>query len=273
MLLPFPGLSSPPPDPQAAGSGGIEVGLDAPEADVLQAVEHVANDQVMHGTYVYEREKTLTGAVAAESSAYFGRWQGPGQAFFKVLNGALAPRHFKDSSDIGTLTVRYVVQAAGESRTRVRVEAVFVEDGRRKVHVSDGSVESSELKEIQDQLQQISLAKQQAAESLKHRQEQEAADALLARQREEESAQVVQAQSSVQDLERRVRELRHEVVRLVIRPGTELKSAPFQSAAKLRTLAAGTEVIILIMSPYWFGVETPEGRRGWLRRDQVKQLP
>lgn len=271
LLLCSRGLPS--PQPQSAAGEGIALELDAPEADVLKAVEHVVNDQIVHGTYVYEKDKTLTGAVVENSSAYFGRWEGRGQAFFKVLHGAVAPRHFKESSDIGTLTVRYLVQPGRESRTRLWVEAVFVEDGRRKVHTSDGSVESSEIKEIQERLGQIRLEKQQAAESVKHRQEQEAADALLAREREAERSRLLVAQSSAQGLEQRVSALRHEVVRLVVRPGADLKSAPFHSAVSLQPVPADTEVVILIVTPYWFGVETPGGRRGWLRRDQVKQLP
>jgi hypothetical protein len=227
----------------------------------------------MHGTYVYEREKTLTGAVAAESSAYFGPWKGPGHVRFKLFTGALAPRHFKNSADIGTITVRYVVQDVGDARTRLQVDAVFVEDARRKVHASDGSVESSEIKQIQEQLRQIGLERQKAAEAVKQRQEQEAADALVTRRQEEESARLAEVQSSGQALEERVRELQRQVLRLVIRAGTELKSAPFHSAASLRTLAADTQVVILIVTPYWYGVETPDGRRGWLRRDQVKPLP
>jgi hypothetical protein len=273
LLLPFPARTSSPPDQRTAENEGIEVELNAREADVLQAVERVANDRIIHGTYVYEREKTLTGAGAENSSSYFGPWPGSGQVYFKIFHGALAPRHFKDAADIGTITVCYVVQASGDAHTRLRVDAVFVEDGRRKAHASDGSVESSEIKEIQSQVQQIQFADQQAAEALKQRQEEEAARALLTRQREEESARTAQAQSAVEDAERRVRKLRHELVRLVTRSGTELKSSPFRSAANLRTLAADTEVIILIVTPYWFGVETPDGLRGWLRRDQVEQLP
>ena len=233
----------------------------------------MANDQVVHGTYVYEKEKTLTGAVAANSSSHFGRWEGPGKVLYKIYTGALAPRHFKNSADIGTITVRYLVQELKDSKTRVQIEAVFVEDGRRTVHPSDGSVESSELKEIQDQLQQIHLARQQAAEALEQRNRQAAAEAAQARQREEERSRLLAVQSSAQSLEQHVKELRHELVRLVAGPGIELKSAPFHSSVSLQKLTANSEVLILIVTPYWYGVETTAGRRGWLRRDQVKPLP
>jgi len=273
LIFPPHGLPSPARRPQSSGGQGIAVVLEAPEADVYRIVELVANDEIVHGTYVYEKEKTLRGAVAETTSAYFGRWQGPGKALYKVLQGALAPRHFKDSADIGTITVRYLVQAVGESRTRVHIEAVFVEDGRRKVHESDGSVESSEMRELQDQFQQVQLEQQRQAEAVRLRKEQDASNAALARQREAERSQQLVAESATLGLEQRVNTLRHEVVRLVSGPGTQLKSAPFHSSVSLQALPTNTEVVILIVTPYWFGVETPVGQRGWVRRDQLKELP
>jgi len=259
--------------PQSSGGEGYSVVLDGSMADVLRAVEDVVNDGIVHGTYVYEKEKTLTGAVAADSSAHFGQWQGPGKVFYKVFNGAVAPRHFKNSSDIGTISVRYVVQEMKDAKARVLVDAAFVEDARRTAHASDGSVESSELKEITDHLQQIHLAEQQAEEAVQQRNQQEAHEAAQARQREEERARLLAAQTSEQSIEQHVSKLRHELVRLVAGPGTELKSAPFHGAISLEGLKPNTEVVVLIVTPYWYGVETPAGHRGWLRRDQVKPIP
>jgi len=97
--------------------------------------------------------------------------------------------------------------------------------------------------------------------------------AALARQREAERSQQLVAESATLGLEQRVSTLRHEVVRLVSGPGTQLKSAPFHSSVSLQALPANTEVVILIVTPYWLGVETPVGQRGWVRRDQLKELP
>jgi len=260
-------------DQESDTGGGIELVLDAPQADVLQAVTQVANDEIVHGTYVYEREKTLTGAVAADSSSYFGVWKGPGKALYKIYKRALAPRHFKDSSDIGTISVRYLVQGLKDAKTRVQVEAVFVEDGRRTVHESDGSVESSEMKEIRDRLQQIKLAEEQAAEAQAQHNQARAEQAAEARQKELERSRLLAAQSAAESLEQHVNDLRHELVRVVLKSGTELKTAPFHSAVSLQTLSTNTEVVILIVTPYWYGVETSGGQRGWVRRDQVKPLP
>ena len=266
-------LPAMPSQVKTQGSAGLGFELDAPEADVVEVVKLVAEDPIVRGTYVYENAKTLTGARPADSSAYFGKWTGPGRAFYKVLAGAVAPRHFKDSGDAGTITVRYVVLAQSESRTHLRIDAVFVEDGHRKADISDGTVESSEFKEIQDRLRQIQFADQETAALLKRRQEEDEKEATLLRQRQEETAKLEVAESSLKSLDSRFRDLRHKVVVKVKSQSTELKSAPFHSAEKIQSLAAGAELVVLIVTPSWFGVETTDNHRGWLRQDQVEALP
>jgi hypothetical protein len=78
---------------------------------------------------------------------------------------------------------------------------------------------------------------------------------------------------SGQTLEERVKGLRKEVERLVKSPGAALRSAPFHTASALTTLPAGTEVLILISTPYWYGVETHEGQHGWIMRDELEDMP
>ncbi|HLJ14458.1 MAG TPA: hypothetical protein VKV15_08180 [Bryobacteraceae bacterium] len=261
---------------KAKDSPGFVTEIAAKESDVLPVVKDVATDTLVRGTYVYEKDKTLTGAAPAKTSAVFGAWPGPGTVFYKVLTGALAPRHFADSTDIGTITVRYVVQAVDEARTRLRVDAVFIEDARRKAHLSDGTVETSESKAIQDKLQEIHLAEQQAAEDLTSRQQASAAEMQAQRERQdrqEETARLDAAQSSIPGLEQRLRDLRHQAELRVKDSNTPLKSAPFARAADLQTLGAYTELVVLIVTPYWYGVEIPDGHRGWVRRDQAEPLP
>jgi hypothetical protein len=76
-----------------------------------------------------------------------------------------------------------------------------------------------------------------------------------------------------QSLEQHVAELRQQVERLVKKPGAPLKSAPFHTASTLKSLEPGVEVLILISTPYWVGVETHDGQHGWIRRDQLEQVP
>src|SRR5258708_21170388 len=47
--------------------GGFNGSLDAPEAEVLKAVDSVAQDSVVYGNYSYEKEKQLMGAHPADS--------------------------------------------------------------------------------------------------------------------------------------------------------------------------------------------------------------
>jgi hypothetical protein len=75
-----------------------------------------------------------------------------------------------------------------------------------------------------------------------------------------------------QTLEERLKDLRKQVQRLVKAPGAPLKSAPFHTAGTLQLLTPGTEVLILINTPYWYGVETHEGQHGWMQRDQLELL-
>jgi hypothetical protein len=258
---------------KSAGSAGLGYEVNGSEADVLDVVKAVADDTIIHGTYVYEHDKILKGAEAAQSSAYFGAWTGPGRAFYKVLKGAVAPRHFKDSNDAGTISVRYVVEPQGDSKTHLWIVAVFVEDASRKASPSDGTVESSEYKEIQDRLREIQAQEQQTAELVRKRQEEDEQRVALLQQSRDETAALDSAESNVKDLEARLHALRQQVEVRVISEGTELKSAPFHSAAKMLSLRAGSELVILIVTPSWYGVETPDGHRGWLLREQVEALP
>jgi hypothetical protein len=38
-------------------------------------------------------------------------------------------------------------------------------------------------------------------------------------------------------------------------------------------LPANSDVLVEILTTYWYGVETSDGHRGWVRRDDVVPLP
>ena len=254
-------------------SAGLVMEFSASYDDALRALQAVVQDQTIHGTYMYDRETTLMGAVTAESTPLFDRWEGGGKVFYKIHTEVIAPRHFLESADLGTIAVRYVLTSVNAQRTRLRIDAIFVEKAHRAAHASDGTVESSEYKVIQDRLQAIQSAEQEAADAERHRESIALAQQSLLRQRQDENAQLAVAQGSVQDLEHRVNAMRHELERRVKAPGASLKAAPFRSAANLAELAAYTEVVIAIVTPHWLGVETPQGQRGWLPLDQLESLP
>jgi hypothetical protein len=255
------------PDP------GLAMEFAASYDDVLQVLQDIVQDQTIRGTTMFDRDKALTGAVTVASTPLFERWDGPGKVLYKVRTETIAPRHFRESADMGTVAVRYVLTSVSPERTRLRIDAIFVEKAHRVVHASDGSVESSEYKAIQERLQAIQLAQQEAADAQRHRESIELAQQSLLRQREDESSRLATAQSSAQDLEHRIDALRHEVERRVKAPGAHLKAAPFLSAANIAELAAYTEVVVVIITPHWLGVETPQSQRGWLPVDELEPLP
>jgi hypothetical protein len=241
--------------------------------EVRQAVQFVVHDQVIHGTLIFDKEPTLTGAEAVNSTPLFDPWQGPGDVYFKIRKNAIAPRHFLESGDQGTIAVRFVLIPVDANRTRVKIDAIYQETAHRVFHPSDGTVEKSEMKEIKDQLETLQEAAAQAADARRRQTSAELVRQSVIRQREDETSRISNAQSAQKDLEQQVSALHHELERRVKAPGADLKAAPFQSAATLKTLTAFTDVVILIVTPHWLGVETPDGQRGWLPQELLEQLP
>lgn len=241
--------------------------------EIRQAVLAVASDKIVHGTLVFDKEPILTGAEAVDATPLFDPWDGPGEVYFKIRKNAIAPRHFLETGDQGTIAVRYVIIPVDDNRTRVKIDALYRESGHRVVHASDGTVEKSEMKEIKGQLEALQEAAAQAADARRRETSAELVRQSLVRQREDETTRSKNAESTQKDLEQQVRALHHELERRVKAPGADLKAAPFQSAASLKTLSAYTDVVILIVTPHWLGVETPEGQRGWLPQERLEQLP
>jgi hypothetical protein len=292
---------------------GLIVNIPLPEAEVEQVVEDVAGNGVIRGTKEYNKDQYVSGAKAASSPHVFQAWTEGGKVIYKVRTEALDPRNFKDSSDVGTLEVRYILQTQGEKNTVLRINALFEEEFRHAVHPSDGSVENSEYKDIREHLDAIEVMKKQDAEAIQERKERLAkkqnqslqgdssssvATAAPAPTLTEENSgaaaeensgtearvEVPQAAEAAADpsapdnhpaltLEQQVKELRRQVQRVVKSPGAPLKSAPFHTAGTLQLLATGAEVLVVIDTPYWYGVETHDGQHGWMMRDELEQQP
>jgi hypothetical protein len=265
---------------------GLIVNVPFAERDVEQVVQDIVQNGIIRGTKEYAKDQYVSGAAAATSTRVFPEWTEGGKVFYKIRLKALDPWNFKDSSDVGTLAVRYVVQAQDNTHTVLHIDARFVEDFRHVSHPSNGSVEGAEYKDIHDHLEQIEVMKEQAAEA---RNAQQAAGKSPAPVLEDETAPVQPAATAptssttsaaiagdtapVQSLGDRVKDLRHQVERLVKAPGAPLKSAPFHTASTLQSLPSGTEVLIVISTPYWLGVETHDGQHGWMLRDDLELLP
>jgi len=285
-----------------AVSSNIEV--TATLADAMKAVEEVASDPTMYGTYVYERDKTLTGARQVDSSSAFGKDAPEGKTLYKVVDNVLAPRHFRDAEDSGTVTVRYLVRAVNPATVRIRVDAVFIESARRTVHASEGAVESAEFGQVQQHLNRIQArekealeaAKEQASETTKPElQEKGKPGAKTLPDVAPGPAELVPAPAaavagtaptnvaagdvpsaasgSVAELEQRVNRLRHQVEARIKQPGAPLKSAPFHTATTIQTVPGDSEVAVVILTSYWYGVQTTDGHTGWIQRRQLEALP
>lgn len=290
---------------------GLIVNIPSPIAEVTEAVSDVAGNGIIRGTKEYNKDEYITGAVPATSSKLFPPFTDPGKVFYKLRKAAINPWNFKDSSDVGTVVVRYIVQPQGEKNTILRIDALYIEDFRHAVHQSNGSVESSEYKDIQDHLAQMELVKKETEEALREKQEHiakkefglanntELLSTPPASSLDESSSRVDDSvasrsgpshspsrpsigQSSLSSVlaedpnetpEQRVARLRREVERIVKTPGAPLKSAPFHTASTVETLRPGTQVLVVVLSTYWLGVETHQGAHGWIRRDELEMVP
>jgi hypothetical protein len=269
---------------------GLIINIPLPVDEVTQAVEDVAANGIIRGTKEYSKDEYVKGAELVTSTPVFSPWTDSGKVFYKVRLHAIDPWNFKDSSDVGTLAVRYVVQPQGEKNSVLRIDAIFVEDDRHSTHPSNGSVENSEYKDIQDHLTAMELVKKETEEAVQTKQEQAAkkdfglgADTELlstppdsgdSSSRANPSSFALSSSSpESQTPEQHLAELRRQVERTVKSPGAPLKSAPFHSASTLRALNPGTEVLIVVVTPYWLGVETHEGDHGWVRREELETLP
>ncbi|HLW86870.1 MAG TPA: hypothetical protein VKR57_00180 [Terriglobales bacterium] len=251
---------------------GLSMEISSPENTVLQALEAVVNDGIIQGSKEYNKDKFVDKASPATSSTLFDDYKGTGKVYYKVREQVLAPVNFKESNDQGTLAVRYIVENKGAQKTLLRIDAVFVEDFRRVVHPSNGSVESGEYQDIQDRVDTLEAEQKQAAEGERHRQEELAKQTMERKIAQERDATLARSQSA-NTPEQKIANLRRQVERIVKAPGAQLKSAPFHSATNLKTLDTGSEVVILIATPYWFGVETENGEHGWINHSQMEPLP
>jgi hypothetical protein len=264
---------------------GLIVNVPFPESEVSQVVQEIVQNGIIRGSKEYNKDEFISGATPATSTKVFSEWTEGGKVFYKVRFKALDPRNFKDSGDVGTLAVRYVVQPQDEKHTVLRIDARFVEDFRHSSHASNGSVESAEYKDIHDRLDSLEAMKTQTAEAEREKRAATSAAAL-----KDESSPVASPPVPVaaavepasapkvdndppKSLEERVHDLRRQVQRLVKAPGAPLKSAPFHTATTLQSLGAGTEVLVVVSTTYWLGVETHDGQHGWMLRDDLELLP
>src|SRR5581483_8306424 len=194
---------------------------------------------------------------SAPSSQALSDPQTGGKVFYKVAEKILAPQNFRESESIGTITVRYIVQGVSATSSTIQIDAIFVEDDRRRAHHSEGVVESAEYAEIQKKLQDLQAERNKPSEP-----------PLKAADVEPASTESL---DSFTGLEQRLQDLRHRV-ELRTKDAVNLRSAPYRGAASIQPLPSGTELLVMVITPYWYGVETQDGHRGWVHRNEVEAL-
>ncbi|HEY3928430.1 MAG TPA: SH3 domain-containing protein [Candidatus Koribacter sp.] len=255
----------------------LQLMVNAPLNDVVAAVEQVSGDEVIYGTQSFQRERNLMGARRTEHSSAFGDTTAPGTILYKVADSVLAPTNFKNSADMGTLTVRYIVSKFDENNSNLRIDAVFIENASRKIHDSDGSVETAEYGEVRKHVEEIAaqheLDREQAERIAKERKEKQAELDLAARRDAALTVAKTTGAPLSADLEQRVAQLRKQAEMRVAASGTQLRTAPYKAAAKIQTLPPYTDVVVLIVTPYWYGIQTADGHRGWIHHSELETIP
>jgi len=94
---------------------GLIVNIPVPEAEVVQVVQGSAerrdqgNQGIQQGPICWRRNRRRFLQCVS-------RRDQKGKVFYKVRMHAIDPRNFKDSGDVGTLVVRYVIPATGREK-------------------------------------------------------------------------------------------------------------------------------------------------------------
>ena len=269
---------------KAAPSFTIDV--DKPFDRVVTVVEEVARGGVIRGTFEYAGDEQLEGAKFSLTSKLFSAWDSGGEIFYKFREKTLAPKHFIESNDVGTVAVRYVVQNIGPSSTRLTIDAVFVENGGHHPHPSDGYVETCEFAEIGKRLKAFDQAATpgSSSEFSSSKEAQPRVDANapgtassapddIQRAIAEQKAQLAAETANLEKLEDQTRQIRTSEFVRVRRERAELKASPYAHARVIEALKQGQPLTILSKSTYWLRVRSEDGQEGWLHHSAVEVQP
>jgi hypothetical protein len=250
-------------DPHKKTTVGFSVDLNTPPDTVLQIVKGVASDSIIRGTSMYAKESNLDDADFAKSSSVFPAAPGPGQVFYKVKSKVLSPEHFPAAGDIGTVTVRYVVEAVNPQRARLAIDAVFVTDAGHHLYASDGSVETAEYAEIITQIKALEAPK------VRHHNPQTAVSlgqetAGLQNTLADEQSRLAEAKVVEKKLQERVKQLQFNTQGRIRGQAVPLKASPYDHSTTVLSLEKGLTVIVLTTTKYWYRVRTAKGDEGWI---------
>jgi hypothetical protein len=249
-------------DPRRKNMVGFSVDLNAPPEAVAKIVGEVAGDTIIRGTFIYAKDHEIDDADVATSSKAFQDAPGDGRVFYKIKTKALSPAHFPGSGDVGTVTVRYIVETVTPQRARLRIDAVFVADAEKTRYPSDGSVETAEYAEIMTQVKALDPAtgtRRRPAQASPVQQ-----SAGLQNTLAEEETRLADAKAMEQKLQDRIKKLQFDTMGLVKSGGVPLKASPYDHSSTILTLAKGATVTVLTTTKYWYRIRTAKGDEGWI---------
>jgi len=251
-------------DPRRKVPIGFSVDLPVPASKLADAVSRVVESGSIQGSHIYRGDPDVEDAVAAKSSEAFADAPAPGagQVFYKVRTKALTPDHFPGSNDMGTITVRYIVTPVNDQRSRLRIDAVFVEDAERVHCYSDGSVEMGEYASIMDQIRGAMPTSRVHATPA----EVNTADksAGLRYDLAQEQAMLTDAQAAEDKLQKQLKQLEFDTQGRIKADGIPLKTDPYDHSSTILRLKKGQVVTVLSTSKFWYRVRTDTGEEGWI---------
>ena len=230
---------------------------------MLQIVKGVASDSIIRGTAMYRKAIDIEDADFAKSSTVLPAPPGSGQVFYKVKSKVLSPEHFPASSDIGTVTVRYVVETVNPQRTHLAIDAVFVTDAGHYLYASDGSVETAEYAEIITQIKALEAPKvrHHSAQAVANPgQETLGLQSSLA----DEQSRLAESKATEKKLQERVRQLEFNTQGRIRGQAVPLKASPYDHSTTVLSLEKGLTVTVLTTTKYWYRVRTANGDEGWI---------
>lgn len=248
-------------DPRRRTSVGFSVDLPVSASKLAQAVSQVVESGTIEGTHIYKGDPDVVDAVVATTSQAFVDNPGPGQVFYKVRTKALSPAHFPASNDMGTITVRYVVTPINEQRSRLRIDAVFVEDAERVRCFSDGSVEMAEYATILDQIRSSMAPLPSTNPSQVNTPDKSVS---LQYDLTQERAMLNDAKMAEEKLDKELKQVQFDTQGQIKTGGIPLKAEPYNHASTIMPLPKGKVVTVLSTTKYWYQVRTQEGVEGWI---------
>jgi Bacterial SH3 domain len=255
-------IQNPLKNPHRKTSVGFEVDLNIPPDALTKIVEGVANDGVIRGAHEYAKDDDLDGAHLAKASSAFPGTPPAGKIFYKEKRDVLSPAGFPASSDMGIVTIRYVVETVSPQRSRLKIDAVFVRNAPKDSFYSGGDVESAEYSEIILQVKALDEAKHPKPRPRTTASVADLAGLQNTLQQEEDRLQEAKAQEA--KLEDRVKKLQFDTMGRVKSSGVPLKAAAYDHSSTILTLDKGESVTVLTTTKYWYRIRTAKGDEGWI---------